>query len=282
MSAPITLAPLHLTLFDEQGAHALPYRDEPLSLSALSAQHLEPVTGSAFLWLHINLNEPGAREALNALELDPHLTSALLTSEARPRSRVHGEGVLLNLRGVNLNPGAEPDDMISLRVYMSERVFISLQGRSLRAVRDLLESIKQGRQGSLSGPSALIALLILRLIDRAEPVVGELNERLDELEEQLLAQEHRNARAELAQLRRSAIVLRRYLAPQRDALNTLALESLPWLRQRDRVNIREGSERVSRLAEELDAMRDRALVVQDQLIDLRAEQSNRHASTPPI
>tara|TARA_R110000744_G_scaffold230748_2_gene348938 strand:- start:120 stop:506 length:387 start_codon:yes stop_codon:yes gene_type:complete len=63
--------------------------------------------------------------------------------------------------------------------------------------------------------------------------------------------------------------------PQRDALTTLEIEDLEWLTQRDRSRIREAAERVTRLAEELDAIRDRAQVVHDQIMDNRAEAMNR-------
>ena len=59
--------------------------------------------------------------------------------------------------------------------------------------------------------------------------------------------------------------------PQRDALSTLAIEDLPWIAERDRSKLREATDRITRLAEELDAIRERAAVVQDQLVERRAE-----------
>ena len=79
----------------------------------------------------------------------------------------------------------------------------------------------------------------MRLADRAEPAVADLNERVDELEEQLLENEENVERANLSALRRTAIVLRRYMMPQRDALTTLEIEDLDWLDERDRSHLRE-------------------------------------------
>ncbi len=63
--------------------------------------------------------------------------------------------------------------------------------------------------------------------------------------------------------------------PQRDALIILQDEELPWLGEDDRSRIREAADRVTRLAEELDAIRDRAEVIHDQIMDERAELMNR-------
>jgi zinc transporter len=80
----------------------------------------------------------------------------------------------------------------------------------------------------------------------------------------------------LADVRHQAIVLRRYMVPQRDALTTLEIEDLGWLGDRDRSRIREAADRVTRLGEELDAIRDRAQIVHDQIMDRRAEAMNRN------
>jgi zinc transporter len=69
--------------------------------------------------------------------------------------------------------------------------------------------------------------LALRLADRAEPVVAGLNEVIDTLEETILADNQPNKlRGKLAEARRTAIGLRRYMFPQRDALSTFAIEDL--------------------------------------------------------
>jgi zinc transporter len=56
----------------------------------------------------------------------------------------------------------------------------------------------------------------------------------------------------------------------------MEIEELEWLAERDRSRLREAAERVTRLGEELDAIRDRAQVVHDQIMDERAEKMNRN------
>ena len=227
-----------------------------------------------FIWIHLRRDDPRTRDTLDACGLDRFVSEALTTDETRPRCTVIGDGVLLNLRGVNLNPGAEPEDMISVRFWVEERRVIGVWLRPLMAVRDVLDAI--GRNRSPVSPGDLIAKLALRLADRAEPTVAALSERIDRLEEAVDDQAGTATRAQLAEIRRAAISLRRFMFPQRDALTTLQIEDVNWLDDRDRARIREAAERVTRLAEDLDALRDRAQVVQDQIMDRRAETMNRH------
>ncbi|MBC7165446.1 MAG: zinc transporter ZntB [Roseovarius sp.] len=224
-------------------------------------------------WVHVDCAQAGARDWLEATALDPLVKRALLAPETRPRCTAHGDGVLINLRGVNLNPGDEVEDMVSLRMWVMAGLVVSVQLRRLMAVRDVMEGIARG-QGP-EGAAELVARLALRLADRAEPVVAERNARLDALEDQVIEGLSALDRRGLADIRRVAIMLRRHMAPQRDALSTFEIEDMAWIRSHDRARLREATERMTRLAEELDAIRDRAQVVHDQIMDARAEAMNR-------
>ena len=146
---------------------------------------------------------------------------ALMAPETRPRCTVinteTGDGVLINLRGVNLHEDSEPEDMISVRIWLEADRVVSAWRRPLFAVQDIIDSINRGHEPLSVGD--FTANLALRLADRAEPVVAGLNEVIDTLEETILADNQPNKlRGKLAEARRTAIGLRRYMFPQRDAL----------------------------------------------------------------
>ncbi len=226
-----------------------------------------------FVWQHLKRDHPDTSALLSACGLDSFVIDALTADETRPRCTVHGDGILLNLRGVNLDPGSEPEDMISVRLWLEEHRVIGVWVRPLQAMGDLIGAIERG-VGPVS-PGDLVAKLALRLTDRAEPSVTDLNEQIDDLEEEMWDGKVEGRRASLANLRRRAIVLRRHFLPQRDALTTLEIEDAPWLTNHDRARLREASERVSRFGEELDAIRDRAQIVHEEIMDQRAEGMNQ-------
>ncbi len=231
------------------------------------------------LWVHARWEDPAAAAWVqHQAALSPDVVDALMAPDSRPRCTVVstslGDGVLINLRGVNLHEGAEPEDMISVRIWLEAGRIVSTWRRPLFALRDMLDGVDRG-QGPVS-PGDFTARLALRLADRAEPIVADLNEVIDDMEEEILAPDQPTGmHGKLADTRRTAIILRRYMFPQRDALSTLAIEDLDWLSERDRSKLHEATDRITRLAEELDAIRERAAVVQDQLIERRAEAMNR-------
>lgn len=243
-----------------------------VDLSNLDNQVSRSKSEFVLVWRFCSDDNTDAKNFLSGLSLDNFVCDALTAEETRPRCTVHGDGVILNLRGVNLNEGAEPEDMISVRLWIEHKRIVGVWKRPLKAVQDLFDSMD--RKKAPESPGDMVARLALRLADRAEPTISNLNETIDGLEEDLLNDKTKDARTVLAQVRRQAITLRRYMFPQRDALSTLEIEDVKWLTERDRCRIREAADRVTRMAEELDTIRDRAQIVNDQIMDKRAEVMN--------
>ena len=86
-------------------------------------------------------------------------------------------------------------------------------------------------------------------------------------------------RRQLGELRRQAIALRRYLAPQRDVISHLQMERVPWLSDMHRARLRELGDRLMRYVEDLDAARERAAVTQEELASRLSEQMNKSMYT---
>ncbi len=81
-------------------------------------------------------------------------------------------------------------------------------------------------------------------------------------------------RAQLSDLRRQTAHLRRFLAPQRDALERLVRQPDPILSEADNLGIREQADRVQRYLEVLDLTRERGMVAQEEFLSRIAYQQN--------
>lgn len=228
-----------------------------------------------YIWIHMHGPAEETKKWLtDDSTVDNVATRVLLSNDARPRTIAHENNILINLRGVNLNPGSKPEDMVGIRFFVEKDRIISVERRPLMATRDIAQRIK--KQVTAKTPGGFLATFALTLVDRMNPTIVSLNERVDELEEKVDGEDTGNFREILSTLRREAIMLRRYLAPQRDALNTLALQNVDWITDDDRLRIRDSADQATRITEELEAIRERCAIVKDQLVDQRAEEMNRN------
>ena len=232
-------------------------------------QEWTPTAGA--LWVHLNFEAPEAQRWIKEeSQLEEVIGDALLAEESRPRITTFDDGVLVALRGVNLNPGADPEDMVSLRIWAEEKRLITTRRRKLLSVADLCSAIEEGKGPRTSGE--FLEDVADRLMVRMGAVIDEVEDKAAELEEAVLTEESHELRPKLASIRRDAINLRRYMAPQREAIARLQSEKISWLAEEDRVRLRETYDRLTRYIEDLDAARERAAVTQEELVSRLSEQ----------
>jgi zinc transporter len=244
-----------------------------------TAQHLaddalrSPLPESGYRWVHCDLTSDVQRWVEENLE--PAAALALTAEETRPRCQHFKSGFVLILRGVNMNPGANPEDMVGIRLWVDDKRIISLRKRKLMAIADLAEGFNTG-SGGPGSTGDFVSSLAFKLIERMEPVITDLSDQADALEDDAISETKDISRTANAALRREAILLRRYIAPQKEALNRLSTDPSPVISDQVRITIREASDRVTRFVEELDSVRERCAILHDQLADKRAEEMNRN------
>lgn len=233
------------------------------------------LAGDRAVWIQLNLNEFASQLWLREeSRLSEVVVEALMAEETRPRCLKVDDGVLVNLRGVNLTPGADPSDMVAIRMWAEEKKVVSVQRRRLRAVNDVEKHLVGGL-----GPkdvAELVADLSDSLADRMSQVVRSINHQIDDLEETVLDENEQEMRATMRALRREVIGLRRYIAPQRDAMTRLAGENVSWMHPVEQQVVREAADLLTRYIEDLDMARERAAVVQDELNNNLSERMNKN------
>lgn len=223
-------------------------------------------------WWHIDYSSPSAEAWLRARGLDDGVIDSLVREDTRPRTLVMPDGVLVVLRAVNTNPGSEPEDMVSLRMWIEPKRLISVRQRKLFSAQDVRESLETGR-----GPKTiadLVTSLIERIADRIAGFVDAIEERALAFEEAVESGPANELRRDVGALRRQMAVVRRYLAPQRDALDALYRQSKGVLDEEHGYMIREQCDRITRYVEDLDLARERSLVVQEELLNRMAQEQN--------
>lgn len=231
--------------------------------------------GGGALWLHLERHDPEVQRWLSAdAQVPAAVARALLEEDTRPRCVVRPDGVLLILRGVNLDPSAGHEETVAVRLWVTAERVLSLRRYRVMAVNDLREALEAG-EGPAS-VSDLVVRLVERLTARMSPEIDGMEEALDGIEVDALDDGRAIDRERLLGIRRRALVLHRYLAPQRDALIEFRRSAGERLADLDPLDVRETIDRVTRLVEDLDALRSRAAIVEDGLALKAAEHMNRN------
>ena len=225
------------------------------------------------LWVDLDLhNRPARKWLLEDGSIGDNVTSILLAEETRPRSLAVNDGLVVIMRGINMNPGAVPDDMVAVRMWLEKGRIITSRRRKVLSVQDVRDELLAGN-GPTSAGEFLVALTA-RLAGRIEAAVENIENLLEELGERLGGGDIATVRTELGVLRRQAAAIRRHLSPQRDALDRLARTPAGVLSSDDVFDLREEGDHLTRHIEDLDLARENALVTQEELMNRIAQEQN--------
>lgn len=231
-----------------------------------------------FVWVHLDGRE---KDTLQWLQdhggMPKTVIYALTAMETRPRSEAIEDGALVNLRG----PAADgkqskngEDTLVSIRVWVEKGRAISVSFHPLKGIDKLVGQMKAGE---IKDPGDLVSHLAMVITKEVDPVISELDDLVDDCELKLEPDHAFETRRKIAAARSDAIAYRRFVAPQRAALTQLAELDAPWLEDDDRLHLREAADRFARMAEDLEAVRERSALIHEQLTDLRSEQIEKRA-----
>ncbi len=255
--APICAFDVLATADVTQAAHADPFGPVPQT--------------AVFRWVHLDMADPGVAAFLESRVPDV-VHQALLQAETRPRCDRVDDGILINLRGVNLNPGSDADDMVSLRLWVTQSFVVSIRSRKVFAVDAL-------RTAMATDPPPDVGAWLVRLteglVDRIEDVSVSKDDATGLLEEGIFGGGGGTA-PDIGPLRASVYKLRRFVGPQQQALHRLTTVALPFL-DPHREALREVTNRATRTVEELDAVAHRLTAVQDHHHTEAADRMGRHS-----
>ncbi len=228
-------------------------------------------------WLHLNYAHHQSADWLRLTPLLPDaVRDALGGDSMRPRVSRLGDGTMITLRCVNLNTESRPDQLVVMRVFINEKLIVSTRRRKVYAVDKVLDDLKKGN-GPVNGGGWLVDVCDV-LTDHASEFIELLHDKIIELEDAVIDQQV-PPRGELSLIRKQLIIMRRYMAPQRDVYSRIASERLPWMNDDDRRRMQDISDRLGRSLDDLDASVARTGVLSDEIGTVMAEAMNRRTYT---
>ena len=228
---------------------------------------------SSFDWFHLRSDETDSVVWMQEIGLDEHVIETLSALETRPRMAMLGGGVLINLRGVNTNLGSDPEDMIALRVWFTDKTIVTARkkGRRLLSIEDVRARFENG--SGPKSPGEFISMLIEHLANRIGDIVDSIDDDLTQIEINMDEDNIKPVQQNLSAIRLQTVAIRRYLAPQREALSEL-YRTRGILSEDVAYDLQYQTDRIIRHVEDLDLAKERAVVLQGELQNRLAEKQN--------
>jgi magnesium transporter len=147
-------------------------------------------------------------------------------------------------------------DTLELDVFLGKNYIVTHHDLPVSAVNHVWESCQHEERYLVRGADHLLYRIVDDMVAAYMPVVEEIDEAVEELEDDIFDRPTPKNLSELIRLKRALLHLRRIIAPQREVLNKLARDDYPVIDAKDRVFFRDIYDHLVRLHDINESMRD--------------------------
>lgn len=252
--------------FDEKG--------KPHKLK--NAEVAQELKNEGLAWVHLDGNCPNSKKWLEreVSYLDHLIIDALLANETRPRIMEFDTGMLIILRGVNLNCDSKVEELVSVRLWVDESRIISIQKRNFSAAFNVAEKLEGGKKIKNSGE--FLYNFMYETLNLIADSVDDFASKMDEVENKAVDNIYdANLRETIVSIRRNAMVFKRHMIPQKEVILHLKTNENDWIEDWARRHFQENHDKICHLIEEIDEASQRSQIVHSEISNSIADRLNK-------
>lgn len=176
----------------------------------------------------------------------------------RPKVDFYDTFILIIFYSVTFD--AKADEKVTptqLGIFLGKNYVVTVHDEVVPALEETVDRWRKNIQ-LIGTPSVSLVLysILDALVDAYFPILDEISDRIEELEDRIFGQLDPGNQQELFQLKKNLLAMRRVIAPERDVLNELLRPDTPVFDASTAVYFRDVYDHIIRLTDELDTYRD--------------------------
>ncbi len=143
-----------------------------------------------------------------------------------------------------------------INIFFGKNYLLTIHSEPLGPINRLWQRCQNNALNMQQGAGFLLHAVIDNVVDGYFPVVEQLEDRIERVEDQVLSGGDNHVLESIVDLKKNVLTLRNFLAPQRRLLSQLARASNPFLRRATAAYFRDVYDHVERLNNLIDNYRD--------------------------
>lgn len=247
---------------------------QPIATDEVAAFLAADAAPGAFLWLHFSLSNQGAERFLQRQLVLPEAFHESLRSELGTTRLEFDAGYLVAvIHDVLFESSFDASDVGTSTLAIGPRLLASVRLRPLRSIERLRAAVRGGQ--AFRSPVDLLAHLLRDQADVLADIVRRSGQRVDRIEDRMLAQRLASDRKDLGALRRSLVRLQRLLAPEPAALSRMLNRPPSWISREDVHDLQQAADEFSSAIGDSAALVERMRLIQEEMGAMINEQTGR-------
>ncbi|OZI18657.1 hypothetical protein CAL26_13180 [Bordetella genomosp. 9] len=248
---------------------------QPVRLNWADIQDGAPAGPGEFTWIHLKIADSRIHDWLEHAQDIPEAARHFLAGrDSRPRLHVTDYGVHGLLVDLKMDADAQDDEKGVLHFFMDGTRLITVRTRALRSTDKLRRLIEEGADYDCT--LNLLAGLLQCLHEGFQEKLEALTDEVDDIEASVLSDRREADRSALSAVRRQLAEFRRYINPERNILGRLCTLGHDWADSDARDHLAQVIDGLHGLAGTIDALYERAKLLQEEIASQMAEEMNRN------
>ena len=197
----------------------------------------------------------------------------VMNSGQRPKVEHHEENIFVVLKQIHVGQTSLRAEQVNM--FFGEGFVLTLQETSADDWEPVRSRIRNGRvRIRSSGADYLAYALVDAVIDSFFPVLEEYGDRIEAVQEELLAGEHDGLLERIHAINRDLILIRRSAWPHREVANALERSEPPLVQSSTRVFLRDCYDHTVQILDILESYRDLARGLMDLHLSMASNRMN--------
>ncbi|MEW6208187.1 MAG: magnesium/cobalt transporter CorA [Acidobacteriota bacterium] len=169
------------------------------------------------------------------------------------------------------------DNQLKLRelnIFLGRNYLVTVHSQPIRAIAATEKLWREWRDLAERGTGLLVYLLIDPIVDEYMPLLDNLSDKIDDLEDSIFAETNQGALEEIFRLKKQLLFLRRSITPLRDVFNTLLRREQPIFSRETSVYFQDVFDHLIRVTDTIDVLRDMLGSIMDAYLSIASNRMN--------
>ena len=239
-------------LFNEEKDYQKDLTLEQLRLSLENSEHL--------LW--VNLANPTPQETQAVLTDLFHfhpltIEDCLSVGYQPPKIDDFGSYLFLIIHALPPDHRLDALETLELNLYLGENFMVTCYSEeTMPPVERVIQRLARDQRLYLFGSDFLCHAVLDALVDDYMPLVDQLDDELDDLEDAILQKPRPTTLQHILSIKHSLMTLRRILSPQREVINRLTRDEFPMVDNQSQIYFRDIYDHLVRIQDLTETLRD--------------------------
>jgi len=228
------------------------------------------------LWLDLLKPSPADLELLRSeWEFHPLAIEDATRHAQRPKVDSYGEYYFVVFYSIKWNAQTEQAHAVPLYLFIGHNYVVTVHDEPVPQIVETLKRWQAPNSPLDQDVGALVYALLDAIVDDYFPLMDQIADRVEDLEEGIFDQYDEGTLQSIFRLRKGLLQIRRLVAPERDVLNVMLRRDIPVFDPNDITYLQDVYDHIVRITDAVDTYRDLVAGALDSFLSVQSNRLNQ-------